>query len=180
MSKLSLPLSILAIVFSAFTFFYFSHSSPSSSLVYVDINKLLDGYEKTEIVRSEYLKKSSSLTSTVDSLLGDWQSELKIFEKERITMSKKELELKKELLSNKQNQINNYRQSIQQKLKEEDQLASQTVLNDINDFVKEYGEDNGYRIIFGATGSGTIMYASEDSDLTIDVLEALNKRFKGE
>ena len=53
------------------------------------------------------------------------------------------------------------------------------IVNDINDFVKEYGEQKGYRIIFGATGGGTIMYAQEGSDLTDEVLEELNAQFTG-
>ena len=53
------------------------------------------------------------------------------------------------------------------------------MINDINDFVKEYGKKKGYKIIFGASGSGNIMYADEASDLTPIVLEGLNKEFEG-
>ena len=66
----------------------------------------------------------------------DWQKELKLYEKERSSMSKKELELKQQLLSNKQQQINNYQQAIQKQIAEEDKKSSQTLINDINDYVK--------------------------------------------
>jgi hypothetical protein len=79
----------------------------------------------------------------------------------------------------KQNQINNYQEAIQKKLKEEDQKATQTVINDINDYVKEYGKKHNYDIIFGASGAGNIMYAKESTDLTEVVLEGLNKEFEG-
>jgi outer membrane protein len=95
-------------------------------------------------------------------------------------MSKKEMELKQELLSNKQQQINSYQKAIQGKIQEEDQKASQTVINDINDYVKEYGKEHSYRIIFGASGSGNVMYADEASDLTDEILEGLNSEYKGE
>ncbi len=108
-----------------------------------------------------------------------WQNELKQYEKERSKYSKKELKLKQELLGNKQQQINNYQQAIQQQIKEEDQKSTQTVINDINDYIKEYGKKEGYRIIFGASGSGNIMYAEESSDLTEKVLEGLNAEFEG-
>ncbi|MDB2571403.1 OmpH family outer membrane protein [Polaribacter sp.] len=87
--------------------------------------------------------------------------------------------LTQELLGNKQQQINNYQQAIQQQVQEEDKKATQTVINDINDFVKEYGKKNGYPIIFAASGSGNIMYADEKSDLTAKVLEGLNAEFEG-
>ena len=84
--------------------------------MYVDVNKLLDGYKRTKIVRAQFEEKAKTLNANVDSLLVDWQNELKIYEKERSKMSKKELELKQELLGNKQQQINNYQQAIQKQI----------------------------------------------------------------
>ncbi|MEM9678738.1 MAG: OmpH family outer membrane protein [Bacteroidota bacterium] len=176
MKKLALPLSVIAILVSAFTFFY--HYS-SNDLVYVDVNRLLEGYNRTEIVRADFEEKAKTLNANVDSLMVDWQNELKQYEKERASMSKKELELKQQLLSNKQQQINSYQQAIQKQIQDEDQKATQTVINDINDYVKEYGEKNGYRIIFGASGGGNIMYAADMTDLTDEVLEGLNAEFGG-
>jgi len=176
MSKITLPLAILAFLFSIITFFY---SQSSSEQVYVDVNKLLEGYKRTKVVRAEFEKKANVLKSNVDSLVTDWQKELKLYEKERSSYSKKELELKQELLGNKQQQINNYQQAIQKQIQEEDKKATQTVINDINDYVKEYGKEKGYKIIFGANGGGNVMYADESADLTAKVLEGLNAEFQG-
>ncbi|GAB1856187.1 OmpH family outer membrane protein [Flavobacteriaceae bacterium MHTCC 0001] len=176
MNKLSLPLSLIAIALSVFSFFYLQSSS---ELVYVDVNKLIEGYKRTKIVRGEFEEKAKTLNANVDSLMGDWQKELKTYEKERSKMSKKELELKQQLLSNKQQQINNYQQAIQKQIQEEDKKATQTVINDINDYVKEYGKKHGHNIIFGASGGGNIMYADEASNLTEDVLTGLNTEFEG-
>ncbi|MDG1246346.1 MAG: OmpH family outer membrane protein [Polaribacter sp.] len=176
MKKASLPLAIIAILIALGSFFY---NQNTSKLVYVDVNKLLDGYKRTKVVRAEFEAKAKTLKSNVDSLVAGWQKELKLYEKERAKMSKKELALTQELLGNKQQQINNYQQAIQQQVQEEDKKATQTVINDINDFVKEYGKKNGYPIIFGASGSGNIMYADEKSDLTAKVFEGLNAEFEG-
>ena len=113
----------------------------SSSQVYVDVNKLLEGYKRTKIVRGEFEVKAKTLQANVDSLITDWQSELKTYEKERSRYSKRELNLKQELLGNKQQQINNYQQAIQKQIQEEDKKATQTVINDINDYVKEFGKE---------------------------------------
>lgn len=176
MKKIGLPIAVLAILISIFSFFY---HADSSELVYVDVNKLLDGYERTVAERTKFEEKASALQANVDSLISNWQEELKSYEKERASMSKKELELKQELLTNKQQQIGNYQQAIQKQIAEEDQKATQTVINDINDFVKEYGKKNNYRIIFGASGAGNIMYADEGTDLTEEVLAGLNNEYKG-
>lgn len=176
MNKLALPLSLIAIAVSIFSFFYLKSSS---DLVYVDVNKLLDGYQRTKIVKAQFEEKAKTLNANVDSLMVDWQNEIKSYEKERSSMSKKELELKQELLGNKQQQINNYQQAIQKQIQEEDKKSTQTVINDINDYVKEYGKKNNHKIIFGASGSGNIMYADDATDLTQDVLKGLNSEFEG-
>lgn len=177
MKKIAFPISIIAAVLAAFSFYFAKQSS--NEIAYVDINKLLDGYKRTEKVRAEFEEKAKTLNANVDSLMTDWQNELKAYEKERSSMSKKELELKQELLGNKQQQIGNYQQAIQKQIQEEDQKATQTVINDINDFVKEYGKNKGYYLVLGASGSGNIMYASDAADLTEEVLEGLNKEYQG-
>lgn len=172
---LGLVLAIVAILFSVYTFV---DSSSSKEQVYVDINKLIEGYKRTVQVREDFKVKATQMQSNVDSIVKGWQAELQDYEKTRSKMTKKELALKQELLSNKQQQVNNYQEAVKRQLADEDQKNTQTILNDINDYVKTYGKDHGYAIIFGATGSGNIMYASEGTDLTEDVLGALNKDFK--
>jgi len=176
MNKLPLPIAIIALTLSVFSFFYFQSST---NQVYVDVNRLLDGYERTKVVRTEFEAKAKTLNANVDSLMTDWQKELKSYEKERSKMSKTEIELKQQLLGNKQQQINNYQQAIQKQIQEEDKKSTQTVINDINDYVKEYGKKHKHKIIFGASGGGNIMYADEGADLTQKILEGLNAEFEG-
>lgn len=176
MKKVTVAIASLAILVSCAAFFY---AQKSSELVFVDVNKLLDGYKRTKVVRAEFTKKATTLKANVDSLVSGWQNELKDYEKNRSKYSKKELALKQELLGNKQQQINNYQQAVQKQVQEEDKKSTQTVINDINDYVKEYGKKNKYQIIFGASGSGNIMYAAEGTDLTQKVLEGLNADYDG-
>ncbi|MFC4221157.1 OmpH family outer membrane protein [Flagellimonas marina] len=174
--KGAIIISVLALVSSLTTFFI---SQPKSESVYVDVNRLLENYERTKVDREAFTEKANVMKANVDSLMTDWQDELKTYEKERSSMTKKELALKQELLQNKQQQINNYQQAIQKQIQEEDQKMTQTVVNDINDFVKEYGKKYGHRIIFGAQGNGNIMYAEEGADLTDKILEGLNQQYHG-
>lgn len=176
MKKLMPVIAVIALLLSGFTLY---KSFQSSDLVYVDVNKLLEGYNRTKIVRTEFENKAKTLQSNIDSLITGWQKELKTYEKERSKMTRKEISLKQELLNNKQQQISSYQKAVQKQIKEEDQKATQTVINDINDYVKEYGKEKGYKIVFGASGSGNIMYADEVTDLTEKILEGLNNEFEG-
>ena len=174
--KITFIISIIALASTLGSFLYLNSSD---ELVYVDVNKLMDGYKRTAVAKKEFEAKAGILKANADSLLVDWQNELKIYEKERSSMSTKELELKQELLSSKQQQINNYQQAVQKQIQKEDQKVSQTVINDINDFVKEYGKKHGHEIIFGANGGGNVMYARDSANLTDEILEELNNSYEG-
>ncbi|MFC4816015.1 OmpH family outer membrane protein [Flavobacterium sp. GCM10023249] len=175
-NKLPIVLGTVALLLSLFGLF---KSYNSSDLVYVDVNKLIQGYKRTAGAKAEFDKKAATMKANIDSLVAGWQNELKAYEKERASLSPKELKLKQELLGNKQQQINGYQEAIQKQIQEEDKKITQTVINEINDYVKEYGKKHGYKIIFGASGGGNIMYADESSDLTEDVLKGLNAEYEG-
>jgi outer membrane protein len=148
--------------------------------VFVDIGKLMQEYKGMKDARAGYEKKAAQWQANADTLIAQWQNELKSYEKERSRMSKKEQELKEELLRNKQQQINQYQEAIKMKARDEDQALTQNVVNAINDYIKEYGKSKGYTFILGANGSGNIAYADESRDITKEIIEGLNKQYNAE
>lgn len=50
------------------------------------------------------------------------------------------------------------------------------IWKELNKYVSEYGKQNGYDFIFGATGDGSLMYAREGKDLTDEVIKYVNER----
>lgn len=175
MKRIPLVLSVIALLLAAVSVYY---AKSSSQLVYVDVNKLVDGYKRTKIEKASFEKKAIKMKSEIDTLVSNWQKELQQYEKDRTTMSAKELQLKQELLTNKQQQINNYQESVQKQIQTENKKVTQTVINDINDYLKVYGKSKGYKIIFGASGGGNLMYADDSTDLTEEVLKGLNSEYE--
>jgi outer membrane protein len=53
------------------------------------------------------------------------------------------------------------------------------ILNQLNQYVKDYAEEQGYDIIYSADGSGAIMAASDDLEITDKITVYLNDRYKG-
>lgn len=90
MKRLPLILSAVAILLAAVSF-YFAKSS--SELVYVDVNKLIEGYKRTKIEKANFDKKANTMKGNIDSLITGWQKELQNYEKERASLSAKELKL---------------------------------------------------------------------------------------
>ena len=74
-----------------------------------------------------------------------------------------------------------YRQQALQIEQEEEEAAlkyNTQIWNQLNSYVQEYGKANSYDFIQGATGSGSMMYAREDLDITDEIIEYVNKKYE--
>lgn len=50
----------------------------------------------------------------------------------------------------------------------------------INGYISDYGDENGYHFIYGATGDGNLMYASDARNITDDLIEYINSKYEGD
>ncbi|RYF87208.1 MAG: OmpH family outer membrane protein, partial [Chitinophagaceae bacterium] len=58
------------------------------------------------------------------------------------------------------------------------QQLTSDVLAKINSYIQEYGKDKGFKIIFGTTTEGNILYGLDEDDLTETILTNLNSQYK--
>jgi outer membrane protein len=56
---------------------------------------------------------------------------------------------------------------------------NQKIFAQINQYVKDYGKENNYEYVFGAEGSGVLMYAKQEDNLTDKLIEYANQKYKG-
>jgi outer membrane protein len=145
--------------------------------VYVDVGMLMQEYKGMKAAQAAFQEKSAQWQANADTLIAQFQQELKNYEKERPRMTKREKELKEELLRNKQIQINQYQEAMQMKARDEEQALTQNVINTVNDYIREYGKQKGYTFIMGATGQGNIVYAQDGVNITDEIIEGLNKEW---
>lgn len=58
------------------------------------------------------------------------------------------------------------------------EIATQ-VWSSLNQYIVEYGKENDYDYIFGASGNGSLMFANEDCDITQEILKYSNNKYEG-
>jgi outer membrane protein len=77
----------------------------------------------------------------------------------------------------------NYFIQKQQLTQEDDQALSQQydkeILLQLSQYVKDFGKEKGYTYIFGTDGNGSVMYAHESVDISVDVISYINNKYKG-
>lgn len=178
MSKLQLAVNTVFIIL--FSFLFYSHFFKNQKVVYVDSAKLLNGYEGMINARKAFQQKSEAWKANIDTLTNEVKISIMDYEKGQATMSIKERQLSQELIKSKQQQLNQYQQAINAQAQQEDKKITSDVILQVNAYLKKYGEQKGYTIIFAATDYGNIAYANDKLDVTDELLEGLNKEFKGQ
>jgi len=177
-SKIHLGISLLNLVLVVFFVSYYFLSG-RQEIVYVDSNKLINGYTGMVEARKAYQLKASAWKANVDTLANEVQQQIFKYEKESPKMSSKERTLSQELIRTKQQQLAEYQQALNTQAQQEDSKMTSDVLTQVNVFLKKYGEKKGYTIILAATEYGNLAYASEALDITEEVLTGLNSEYAG-
>lgn len=173
------PLFTLAILSLATAIFSLAiQLKPDRKIVYVDALKLISEYKGTEVVRKNLTDKKQVYKANLDTLRTEAEHALQNYEKAKPGLNSREKGLMEELVRSKQQQYLNYEQLVRDQSKKEDQELSSKVLNTVNDYIKRYGEREGYAIILSATHYGNIAYGDETLDITDQILTGLNKEFE--
>ncbi len=168
----SLILSLAALILALFLF------NRKKEIVYVDSLKLISNYKGAKIAKEGYEKKLAVWKANIDTLTAEFNKEATKYEKEKNGMTPKERKLSEELLGNKQQQLENYKQATSDNAAREDKEITGKIFNEINDFLKQYGEKNGFEFIMAATSMGNIVFAKKENDITELVLEKMNAEYQ--
>lgn len=176
-TKQIIDIGIKVTLATAVVILFILHLQAEQSLVYVDAQKLVIGYKGMQEARKEFEDKTLVWKANLDTLRNEAESKMKEYEQKKEKLSTSERKLMEELIQARQQQFVNYQQVVQEKIKKEDEELTAHVLDKVNDYIKRYGKEKGYRIILAATQYGNIVYAREGMEVTEDVLKGLNAEF---
>ena len=174
--RLLLLLLILALAVSIGLFAWNKTSTPR--IAYVRSAVLVNSYLGMKEAQNLYQEKMSKWKSNIDTLRNDYQQAINKYNQEVKSLSVKEKQEREIYLRKQEDNLRQYAGTLEQKATEEDRKMSEGVLNQINSYVKEYGEKQGYDLILGITRDGNILYGKEAIDITDEVLKGLNDSYK--
>ncbi|HVW96808.1 MAG TPA: OmpH family outer membrane protein [Mucilaginibacter sp.] len=143
---------------------YFISANHDKKIAVVDAVKLFNGFTMKKELEKEAEGKLKYFSSQVDSL--DGQIKLAGYGKDsavRRSLIQKYLITKREL-ENQYNQSN--------------QLINEMVWKRLNPLIDEYGKKNGFHLIIGANGMGSVLYNDNYFDKTEEVIQYVNKNYE--
>src|SRR5579863_7436852 len=101
-------LPIASLLVCLFTLLYFFAYASNDRVVYVDSDKLLNGYKGMIEARKDYDKKRAVWQANIDTLTKDVQDAIRTYSKDMATGTEKEKQLSKELIQAKQKGLIDY------------------------------------------------------------------------
>lgn len=160
---------VLLIVLSLFVY----HTNFATKVVYIDIPKVFNRFDMKKELQEKYKKVESGRKRILDSLAFNLQ-----------IMSKK-------LQSNQSNKELGYEFDVKREeyfkrknMTDQDNVAlsnqyDKQILEQMTQYIIEYGKKNKLDIIMGADGNGVLMYANEKHDRSEEIITYINKKYKG-
>lgn len=143
-------------------------------LGWVNISKVYGEFSFKKELETKLMQTQSARKKILDSL----EFELNVLSRTIQSEQGKDknsisiFETKRDQYLEKKNQFETDDQQLEKNYNEQ-------ILNQLNQYLKDYGKDKEFRYIFGAGGNGSLMYAQEADDITTSVIQYVNEKYKG-
>lgn len=168
MLKKNLPLILLFIVISGVFLFSFLSSKKTA---YVNTYQVYEQFKLKKELEKKLKQTELGRQTVLDSIKAKIQFS---FSNKLLNEAERNIQISelKEAYYLKEQQFSKENETQAQ------QYTSQ-IWEQLNQYIKEFGNENKYDYIYGATGEGNLMFANEKEDITSVVIEFVNKRYEG-
>ncbi len=167
---------VLALVASVYAVFQQMLNSPK--LAYVDTTRVLEEYQGMRDAKQMYEKSLEQWQSRTDTLRSEFESQIKEFEQQKASLKKEAKARALASLEQKKQEVQKYREYASKEAIEKEAQMTNQILQQMNAFIQDYGKKQGYLMILGANGQGSLLYAEESIDITDEVIKLINQGYK--
>ncbi len=163
--------SVLIISISACLYFILNSKVPK--LAYVELETMYNAFPMKKELEAKLTNVKQARKNILDSLKIQLNALSLSVKSEKDAEGIRNFQIKKQEFLTKQ-------QNFEQDNQQASQSYSSQIWKQINQYVKDYGKQNGYTLIAGADGSGNLLYADETKNITLEVSKYINERYSGE
>jgi outer membrane protein len=187
MKNLSLILNAILLIAVAFLFYKIYsgdkqsagvtiHALPSSSIVFVNSDSLLDHYDFFNSLKDKIQGRQDSIDHILTAKAKELDSKVQVYQKQAIGMTDMEKQMTEEKLMQEQQRLVQMKETLMGMLSEEESAMNDSIHNHLVGYLHEFNKSKGYNFILGYQKGGGILLANDSLDITGAVLEGLNKK----
>ncbi|GAA0737155.1 OmpH family outer membrane protein [Gaetbulibacter jejuensis] len=157
----------------------FSSCQEQQKLAFIDNGKVINEYQEKIDLEKKYEQKDLAFQKRRDSMISNYQLELKEAQLKAKNMSQANLQKLSQEIQQKEQLLTQRIQMEQQQMQKAFQTDIDSLIVKVKNFVNDYGKKNQYSYIFGTSDTAaSVLYGSEDLSQTI--IDALNADYKKE
>lgn len=145
------------------TYFAFMILEPNKKIVYVDNNKLFEGFNMTKEMKQVGEKEFNTRKIGLDLLYSRLQSQT-ISDGDKKTLMQQFIQGKEEL------------EQFNQSFATEE---ASKIWSRIQGYTADFSQENKYQLIIGSQNRQAVLFADENVDVTNELLTYINKKYEG-
>jgi outer membrane protein len=150
-------------------------------VAYVDMDSIIAKYNFAIDANDKLVNKYEDSQAKLNKKVKTFENDYKNFlhkEQNNAFMSRERYEKEKERLIKKEQELQELSTQLSQEYMMENQKLVQQFNDSIDNFLKVYNADGRYHLIFRNTATDNIMLAAEEYNITDEVVDGLNARYK--
>lgn len=156
-------------------------SSGEMPIAYINIDTLLLNYSYSKDLNEVLIRKRENAQATLTQKARQLDAEMREFQRKHETnafISEQSFKSQQQALVKKQQNLQQLEENLTQELVKEQQKMNEQLRDSIYKFLRSYNKDKKYQMIISNTMNDNIMLANPDYNITNDVVEALNSKYK--
>jgi outer membrane protein len=199
MKKLSLVLNIvLALAVVALYILYFTGTgapkkskavadfsggiNAGSEIFYVQIDSVIANYDLAKDLTGELETKYNSSDAALKSKQEAYQKDVNDYQykMQRGLITRSDAQGIEQQLYAKQQDLMKLQQDLTNDINEQQIVMNRQVINAIMEYMKDNSTEYNYKYVLGTSFGGNILYANDSLDITKNVTQGLNEKYKQE
>jgi len=155
-------------------------SGLGGEIVYVNIDTVLNNYDLFHELKSKMETRFKTAQSEISSKEENYYKEVEDFQYkvQRGLVTRSDAQKLQQQLMQEEQKLLQLRDNLNMELAEEESVVQRQLINEIMLFLDEYNKSKGYTYILANRFGSNILYSSEHLDITWDVIEGLNEKYK--
>ena len=150
----------------------------TNQYAYVNVDSLLTKYDYFKVTRTQLEDRRKKLETEIAGRTRSLENEVVSAQRKANTMTLEQAQLTEQNLRRKGQELERYQNDAARQLAEEEQKKNEELINNISLYLKKHTEDKPYKIVFGYSKGGGILYATDSLDITQEVLKGLNQDYQ--
>ena len=158
-----------------------AEDSETMPIAYLNVDSLLVNYTFAQEANEKLMKKQEDARLKMNTKLRTFQNEVADFQRKlenNAFLSRERAEKEQQKLAKKEQELQELEAKLTQDIMIENQKLNMQLADSLNTFLKIFNADGRYHVILSNSAKDNVLMASEQYDITSEVIEGMNARYK--